>query len=195
MEATPEAEPTKEATPEAEPTKEATPEPKLPKEPTPEPEPPSEEPTSEPEPPKQPETEPSKEPKPEIEPASERQEVSQTTAEVTVTSTSPEVTPGEDEVKEKSKPAVPVRTKVYTTNPAEGVDIAMGESEIEKEEPLTIPQLFKNSVQHYGSRDALGYKEENQWKFIQYTEYYQLVISAAKSFIKVQQLIIMCVLL
>ncbi len=110
------------------------------------------------------------------------QEVAQSPSEITSAAA---VTPVEDEVKEKPKPGVPTRTKMWSTNPAEGVDIAMGEEEIQKVAPITIPEALKDSAQKYGSRNALGYKEEDEWKCITYTEYYQFVISAAKSFVKV----------
>ena len=91
-----------------------------------------------------------------------------------------------DEVKEKLKAEVTPRTKVHTTNPAEGVDIAMGTEGIESEEPVTIGHVFRQTVKKYPDRDALGYKEGEEWKYIKYPEYYQLCVSAAKSFIKVR---------
>ena len=176
---TPEPESAKDPTPEPEPAKDPTPEPEPAKDPTPEPEP-AEEPTPEPEPPKEPTLEPQLPTNPAVGP----EDVIQPPA-AEITSATIEVTVGEEEVKEKPKPSVTVRTKVRTTNPADGVDIAMGEEGIANDDPLTIPEVFKMSVERYGERNALGYKEGDQWKFINYREYYQFVVSAAKSFIKV----------
>ena len=92
----------------------------------------------------------------------------------------------EGEVKEKPKAEVTPRTKVRTTNPAEGVDIAMGTEGIESVEPVTIGHVFRQTVKKYPDRDALGYKEGEEWKYIKFPEYYQLCVSAAKSFIKVR---------
>ena len=178
---TPEPEITKDPTPpEPEVTKDPTPpEPEAANDPTPEPEA-AKDPTPEPEPAK----EPTLEPQPPKNPAIETEEVIQPpAAEVTLATI--EVTVGEEEVKEKPKPSVTIRTKIRTTNPADGVDIAMGEEGIASDDPLTIPEVFKISVERYGERNALGYKEGDEWKFINYKEYYQLVVSAAKSFIKV----------
>ena len=191
-EPTPEPEPPKEPTPEPEPPKEPTPEPEPPKEPTPEPEPPKE-PTPEPEPPKEPtpEPEPPKEAAAELEIVSEPA-TSDKPAEEPQEKTTPapveEAPPAEagDEVKEKPKPEVTPRTKVRTVNPGEGVDIAMGTKGIESMEPVTVGHVFRQAVKNYPDRDALGYKEGEEWKYIKFPEYYQLCVSAAKSFIKVR---------
>ena len=72
-----------------------------------------------------------------------------------------------------------------TSNPDEEVDLAIGESGIEAEEPMTVGQLFKNAVEKVPTHDALKYKENGKWKAITYAEYYDLCIKAAKSFLKV----------
>ena len=72
-----------------------------------------------------------------------------------------------------------------TSNPDEEVDLAIGESGIEAEEPMTVGQLFKYAVEKFPTHDALKYKENGKWKAITYAEYYDLCIKAAKSFLKV----------
>ena len=73
-----------------------------------------------------------------------------------------------------------------TWNPDEVVDLAIGESGIEAEKPVTVGQLFKNVVARFPIHPALKYKEDGMWKTITYTEYYGLCIKAAKSFLKVR---------
>jgi len=91
----------------------------------------------------------------------------------------------EDEEEPKPKPR-PVRTKVRSCVPEIGVDLAIGESGIEAEEPITVGQLFKNTLEKFPTHPALNYKEDGAWKTITYTGYYELCIKAAKSFLKVR---------
>ena len=91
----------------------------------------------------------------------------------------------EGDDKPKSKPH-PARTKVRTWNPDEKVDLAIGESGIEAEEPITVGQLFKDAVARFPKHPALKYKEDGMWKTITYTQYYDLCIKVAKSFLKVR---------
>ena len=218
-EPTPEPEPPKEPTPEPEPPKEPTPEPEPPKEPTPEPEPPKE-PTPEPELPKEPtpEPEPPKERTPEPEPEGEQAEVTSETkteepqspaqqekgeiqpaedAQPTPTSEGAAVvdvplTDEGDEVKEKPKTTRPPRTKVRTTDPVDGVELIMGEGDLEGAEPITVGQSLRAAMEKFPDRSALGYKEDGEWKYISYTEYYKLCINAAKSFHKVGLNLLYC---
>ncbi|TSY41751.1 Long-chain-fatty-acid--CoA ligase ACSBG2 [Bagarius yarrelli] len=60
----------------------------------------------------------------------------------------------------------------------------MGESGPAAETPLTVNELFKRSVEQYGNRTALGWKEGEQWRKINYQEYYRECRTAAKSFLK-----------
>uniref|UniRef100_A0A673CQW9 Long-chain-fatty-acid--CoA ligase ACSBG1 n=1 Tax=Sphaeramia orbicularis TaxID=375764 RepID=A0A673CQW9_9TELE len=52
------------------------------------------------------------------------------------------------------------------------------------EEPLTVHQMFKASVEKYGNMFALASKKNNKWEKITFLEYYQFCRRAAKSFIK-----------
>jgi len=80
----------------------------------------------------------------------------------------------------------PVRTKVRTTDPAEGVDIAMEESGLASDEPLTVGAMMQNTVSRVPNHLALHYKTGELWNGITYQEYYDKCIAAAKSFLKVQ---------
>ena len=75
--------------------------------------------------------------------------------------------------------------KVFSIDPADTVDIQIGDSGIEATKPITIGQLFKNTVDRFADHTALSTKEENEWKKITYKEYYDLSIRTAKSFLKV----------
>ena len=50
----------------------------------------------------------------------------------------------------------------------------------------TVGQIFKETVEKFPMHPALKYKEDETWKTITYTEYYNLCIKAAKSFLKVR---------
>ena len=50
----------------------------------------------------------------------------------------------------------------------------------------TVGQLFKETVEKFPMHPALKYKEDETWKTIIYTGYYNLCIKAAKSFLKVR---------
>ncbi|XP_049430117.1 long-chain-fatty-acid--CoA ligase ACSBG1 [Epinephelus fuscoguttatus] len=52
------------------------------------------------------------------------------------------------------------------------------------EEPVTVHQMFKASVERYGNMYALASKKDNKWEKITFLEYYQFCRRAAKSFIK-----------
>ena len=73
-----------------------------------------------------------------------------------------------------------------TWNPDEVVDLAIGETGIEAEKPVTVGELFKDVVARFIKHPALKYKEDGIWKAITYTDYYGLCIKAAKSFLKVR---------
>ncbi|XP_033941383.1 long-chain-fatty-acid--CoA ligase ACSBG1 isoform X1 [Pseudochaenichthys georgianus] len=52
------------------------------------------------------------------------------------------------------------------------------------EEPVTVHQMFKASVEKYGNMYALASKMDNKWEKITFSEYYQFCRRAAKSFMK-----------
>ena len=119
----------------------------------------------------------------------------QTITEPEQTSTEPEPEPkplAEETPPEVKQPAAeqrvkskPVRTKFRSTDPANGPDIAMGESGISADAPMTIAEMFKMTVTQVPDRIALKYKSGDTWQEVTYQQYYDLTVAAAKSFLKV----------
>ncbi|XP_068060555.1 long-chain-fatty-acid--CoA ligase ACSBG1 isoform X4 [Anomalospiza imberbis] len=50
--------------------------------------------------------------------------------------------------------------------------------------PITVHQMFKESLEKYGSLNALASKKKGKWEKITFSEYYCLSRKAAKSFLK-----------
>uniref|UniRef100_A0A8D2QVD0 Uncharacterized protein n=1 Tax=Zosterops lateralis melanops TaxID=1220523 RepID=A0A8D2QVD0_ZOSLA len=50
--------------------------------------------------------------------------------------------------------------------------------------PITVHQMFKDSLEKYGSLNALASKKNGKWEKITFSEYYCLSRKAAKSFLK-----------
>ena len=81
------------------------------------------------------------------------------------------------------------RTRVRTSNPAEGVDIAMGRTSLAAEEPITIGAVMQQTVARVPPHHvALRYKTGETWNDVTYREYYDRCISAAKSFLAVSNM-------
>lgn len=53
------------------------------------------------------------------------------------------------------------------------------------QEPITVHQMFMNSVQKYANLFALATKRNGKWEKITFSDYYQCCRMAAKSFLKV----------
>ena len=91
----------------------------------------------------------------------------------------------EDASQEETVKSKPVRVKVWSIDPADGPDIAMEQSGISAEEPITIGQMMKNTVSKVPDRVGLRYKTGETWNDITYQQYYDQCIAVAKSFLKV----------
>uniref|UniRef100_A0A3Q3XJA5 long-chain-fatty-acid--CoA ligase n=1 Tax=Mola mola TaxID=94237 RepID=A0A3Q3XJA5_MOLML len=50
--------------------------------------------------------------------------------------------------------------------------------------PITIHQMFLETVENYGDHTALAFKKDGQWVTLNYRQYYQQCRAAAKSFLK-----------
>lgn len=74
--------------------------------------------------------------------------------------------------------------KLWTTHSDGAVKLRMEESGLAAIPPLTVHQVFLQTVQKWGDRLALGVKQNGQWQTISYREYYQDCRKAAKSFLK-----------
>lgn len=79
------------------------------------------------------------------------------------------------------------RTKVRTSDPSDGLDIARELSGLASDEPLTVGAMMQQTVSRVPDRAALCYKDEKAWNSITYQQYYSLCIAAAKSFIRVRK--------
>ncbi|KAL9986588.1 hypothetical protein ACROYT_G000756 [Oculina patagonica] len=72
----------------------------------------------------------------------------------------------------------------WTIQPDGAVKLLLGSTESTSRSPRTIVQLLQRAVRTAPNRTALGVKRNNEWVKWTYTEYYEAVRSAAKSFIK-----------
>ncbi|XP_029909403.1 long-chain-fatty-acid--CoA ligase ACSBG1 [Myripristis murdjan] len=71
---------------------------------------------------------------------------------------------------------------LWTTDAAGSVRLRIEEAC--PEEPITVHQMFKASVDKYGKMYALASKKNNKWEKITFLEYYQSSRRAARSFLK-----------
>lgn len=74
---------------------------------------------------------------------------------------------------------------LWTTQGDGEVKLRIGDSGLAAEKPLTINEMFTSAVEHFGDFKALGWKEGEQQKSMNYREYYQICRTAAKGFLKV----------
>ncbi|XP_035503467.1 long-chain-fatty-acid--CoA ligase ACSBG2 isoform X2 [Scophthalmus maximus] len=81
-------------------------------------------------------------------------------------------------------PAAAAEPGLWTSQGDGEVKLRMGDSGMAAETPLTIHQIFTSTVERFGSYTALGWKEGEQQKSLNYREYYQTCRTAAKSFLK-----------
>ncbi|KAK7121315.1 hypothetical protein R3I93_022413 [Phoxinus phoxinus] len=71
---------------------------------------------------------------------------------------------------------------LWTTEASGSVQLRI--DELCPEQPITVHQMFTNSVQKYGKLTALATKRENEWEKVTFSEYYHHSRMAAKSFLK-----------
>lgn len=79
-----------------------------------------------------------------------------------------------------------IRTKFCSINPADGPDIAKGESGFTAQKANTVPKMLKFTMMKVPDRTALRYKNGENWTDVTYQQYHDLSVAAAKSFLKVQ---------
>ncbi|XP_057687933.1 long-chain-fatty-acid--CoA ligase ACSBG2-like isoform X2 [Corythoichthys intestinalis] len=73
---------------------------------------------------------------------------------------------------------------LWTTCRDEPVRLRMEESGPAADTPITVHQMFLETVQNFGGCPAMAYKKDGQWEIVTWTRYYQFCRAAAKSFIK-----------
>uniref|UniRef100_A0A8C2IPB3 Long-chain-fatty-acid--CoA ligase ACSBG1 n=1 Tax=Cyprinus carpio TaxID=7962 RepID=A0A8C2IPB3_CYPCA len=71
---------------------------------------------------------------------------------------------------------------LWTTEASGSVQLRM--DELCPEQPITVHQMFTNTVQKYGKLTALASKRGNKWEKVTFSEYYHLSRMAAKGFLK-----------
>ncbi|XP_048454796.1 long-chain-fatty-acid--CoA ligase ACSBG2-like isoform X2 [Rhincodon typus] len=75
-------------------------------------------------------------------------------------------------------------TKLWTTSRDDAVQLRMEKTCCGAESPLTIAQMFNQSVASHGNRIALAFSLRNHWETLTYSQYYKECRKAAKSFLK-----------
>lgn len=75
--------------------------------------------------------------------------------------------------------------QLWTTNRNQAVTLRMEGSGPASNTPMTIHQMFLETVENYGDHTAFAFKDQGQWVTITYRSYYQQCRAAAKSFLKV----------
>ncbi|XP_037398728.1 long-chain-fatty-acid--CoA ligase ACSBG1 isoform X2 [Pygocentrus nattereri] len=71
---------------------------------------------------------------------------------------------------------------LWTTEASGSVQLRI--DELCPQEPITVHQMFMNSVQKYGNLPALASKRKDKWEKITFSEYYNCCRMAARSFLK-----------
>ncbi|KAG5851466.1 hypothetical protein ANANG_G00093740 [Anguilla anguilla] len=74
--------------------------------------------------------------------------------------------------------------QLWTSRRDGEVKLRVSESGPASEPPITVHQMFTSTVERYGAYPALGWKEGDQWKTLNYKDYYQQCRTAAKGFLK-----------
>lgn len=73
----------------------------------------------------------------------------------------------------------------WTTKADASVRLRIGDTKHTNQVPMTVNGLLEKTVKEVPNRIALAVKREGKWRHWTYTEYYEEVRTAAKSFIKV----------
>ena len=87
---------------------------------------------------------------------------------------------------------LPLSSRYWSCDPSVGVDLRIGSSGKSSSDPMTVIQMFQQTVKDYGDCLALAVKRLGMWKKWTYSEYYHNCIIAARSFIKVLYGSVMC---
>ena len=77
--------------------------------------------------------------------------------------------------------------RIRSSDPHEPVSILRSVKGLEAVEPITVCDLFLDTVKKFPERTAICYKEDiiSEWKETSYEDYYRFSLEAAKSFVKV----------
>ncbi|XP_040898803.1 long-chain-fatty-acid--CoA ligase ACSBG2-like [Toxotes jaculatrix] len=129
--------------------------------------------------------------------ASENQEThpSSTTEEPAKLARSPELEEAVEGLSLEEPKAVPLSTanltttlapadQLWSTSRDQAVKLRMEGSGLASETPITIHQMFLETVEKYGDFPALVSKKEGQWVTLTWRQYYEQCRAAAKGFLK-----------
>uniref|UniRef100_A0A8C9PQA6 long-chain-fatty-acid--CoA ligase n=1 Tax=Spermophilus dauricus TaxID=99837 RepID=A0A8C9PQA6_SPEDA len=75
-------------------------------------------------------------------------------------------------------------TRLWTTYRDGEVLLRLSKHGPGHETPMTIPELFQESVQRFGSYPALSWKDDEKWETLNFYQYYQACRKAARALIK-----------
>lgn len=78
------------------------------------------------------------------------------------------------------------RDRVRSSDPTQGVDIAMEDYGLAADKSQTVRDMMWNTVSRVPHHVAMRYKEMGLWKDVTYKQYYDLCTSAARSFLVVR---------
>ena len=84
-------------------------------------------------------------------------------------------------------PQYPTGSRVRSSNPHEPLQILRSAQGLEKVDPVTIGQMFQDTVKIFPKKTALCFKEtgDSDWKEISFAKYYSFTTQAARSLLKV----------
>ncbi|XP_036377355.1 long-chain-fatty-acid--CoA ligase ACSBG2 [Megalops cyprinoides] len=119
----------------------------------------------------------------EEEPACEREEELGTSAE-TPTSAEDTQTQQGNAQRPSSLALATSELQLWTSRGDGEVKLRLSESGPAAEPAVTVHQMFMSAVERFPKHTALGWKEGEQWKTLNYEQYYQQCRTAAKSFLK-----------
>lgn len=75
--------------------------------------------------------------------------------------------------------------QLWSTSRDKAVKLRMEGSGAASYTPITIHQMFLETLEKYPDHPALAFKKEGQWVFLTFRQYYEQCRAAAKSFLKV----------
>ena len=94
-----------------------------------------------------------------------------------------------EEVEEEptAKPVDKPSRKLRCIDPADTVDLLIGEAGITAIKPVTVPEFFEKTFKTWPDVKALCWKDkkEDPWQSLTYIQYKKMIYSVAKSFLKV----------
>ena len=89
-----------------------------------------------------------------------------------------------DYILQNFDPTAPERNFLWTSDYKVELPVRVKKSGSGSEPPQTVPQMWKDTVNKFGTRAALNYENKpNQWVTLTYQQYYDLSINFAKALI------------